>query len=97
VSELYDTDRAAWSEQQAAGGALAEISAILAWAGDHYPTRVNPPTELAWIGPNDVVALFEQCPSRIAHLALVDQRAICRHFSIPACRDAALAAWQRYR
>jgi hypothetical protein len=78
-------------------GQEVELRQILAWAANHYPTRANPPPELFWIGPDDVVALFEQCPSRIAHLALVDQGPICRHFAIPACRDAALAAWQRYR
>ena len=73
----------------------AERRAVLAWAADYYPARTTRPPDLSWVGPDDVVALFEQCPSRIAYLALVDQPDIRRHFSAQPCTDAAGAAWQR--
>ena len=43
----------------------------------------------------ELIELFACVPTRLAHLALVDQPAIRDRLSDAALSDAALAAWQR--
>jgi hypothetical protein len=71
------------------------LNQILAWAADYYPDRGAPPPALI-LNAADVCWLFERCPTKRAHLALVDQEPIRRWFSNPHCRAAAKAAWDRY-
>ena len=54
-----------------------------------------PRQHAAQLAGEDVVALVERCPTKIAHLALVDRAAIRRHLAAGPARAAAFAAWER--
>jgi hypothetical protein len=99
--EQYLRDLEVWQAESAKRREAAllafanRVPIALAWAADYYPVRAALPPSLVF-EEDDILRLFELCPSRRAHLALVDQPAIRRWFSNPRCRVAAKAAWDRY-
>jgi hypothetical protein len=74
------------------------VADLLRWAIACYPTRAEPPPDIAALRLTGVELrwLFAQVPTRRAHLALVDQAAIRNRMKADAGLMAVLrAAWTR--
>ena len=74
------------------------IAPLLRWAEGYYPSRAIEPPDIGDMNLTDaeLIELFACVPTRLVHLALVDQPAIRDRLVDPVLADAALAAWQRH-
>ena len=73
------------------------IAPLLRWAEGYYPSRATEPPDIAGLNLTDaeLIELFALVPTRLAHLALVDQPVIRDRLGNRALADAALATRQR--
>jgi hypothetical protein len=73
----------------------AVIADLLRWAVSYYPQRAEPPPDIMALRLTDaeIGELFTKAPSRLAHLALVDQPAIRNRLGDPELAALVKAAW----